>query len=590
MTEVVPFRAHAPRSDQGQQPETAPQSEDRTQMAPQRPVPPVSSRPASLQQLVATLSPEVRAKLAALPPAVQRWLGTLDPEVQEALADLDEPTQLQVVQALSDLVAQQRQRPRLIDRPAGGMPATESKPPPITGPMAREFADFLLGRTGPPVWIAKAKVESPDAADRALVPYDPAQREEGLLGVIGDRRRAGIETELADLRKQRPVGDNSDRETRARNDHLEERVANKMGLPAVAERRRQEQREEFEKLRAGRPQAGPGVEQGGAVGTGAGLASEAVDTGALQAQLSSRHGTISAAMQTVTSQLKRKETQAYLAAARKHPENAAADQVAAFDRAFETNDWLTADRVLTALVSQATAAMAQGKATLLERRSDMENAGPKNLSCHRPPDLRPSRLAVEEDGNALDWVGLGRSVPRYLEQVDLALGARERFRVIEDRIPSITDEQLSANLAKFVAEHKKLTWEKVMSPAVQDKYSLLHLENSLDQYADSQSRKELEAKRKGMNAQTLRALKIYEDMTDQYQRWDGTLKNRGAWWGSKRPGDTAGAQRIDTELLPIIKSWAERAGWQQKESRTAGISFHRGRGGIDFIYHSRASD
>lgn len=603
MTEIVPFRAPAPENDQVAPPEPAQQAQGHDRPAPRRFVPPVSSRPSRPGQIFATLPPRVRAGLAALPPAVQRWLGKLAPEVQQALADMDEPVQLQIVQALSDVSAQHQQRRQLTNRPASGPPAAAAKTPPITVAMAREFADFLLGHTGPPVWIAKAKVETPASADRALVPYNPeqqeAQREAQLLAAMGERRKTGLESELADLRKQRPVSDSNDKQVKARNDHLDEHLSSRgdtrrVGFPVLAERRRREQRQEFEQLRAGHASASKGADSGAgksdATGTGVGLASEPVDTGSLTAQLTTRRGTISAAMQAVNSQLKRRDTTAYLAAARKHPEDPAGEQAAAFDRAIERNDWLTADRVLKALVAQASAAMAQANATLAERKADRENAGSKNLPCHRPPGLRPARLAAESDHKDLDWIGLRESLRLYLEQVDLALGARARFEAIQNRIPNITDGQLSANLAKFVEEHQKLPWEKVVSSAHQDKYSLLHLENSLDQYQDAQSRKEIEAKKKGMNAQTRRALEIYEDMKKQYQQWDGTMRNRGAWWGSNRPGDRTGARTIDTALLPIIKGWAERAGWEQKESRSAGISYHRGRGGIDFIYHSRDSE
>ena len=77
---------------------------------------------------------------------------------------------------------------------------------------------------------------------------------------------------------------------------------------------------------------------------------------------------------------------------------------------------------------------------------------------------------------------------------------------------------------------------------------------------------------------------VYDDMNDQFKRWDGTLTNRGAWWGSSGPGVTAGAKKVPTSVSVELRGKVS-GGWEMKNSFSGGVSFHRERGGIDFIYH-----
>lgn len=81
---------------------------------------------------------------------------------------------------------------------------------------------------------------------------------------------------------------------------------------------------------------------------------------------------------------------------------------------------------------------------------------------------------------------------------------------------------------------------------------------------------------------------IWSDMKAQFKRWDGTLTNRGAWWGSPGPGIVTGAIDIPTDVLHelVIKANASSS-WRVEPSWSGGIGFHRTYNNIDFIYHAK---
>ncbi|MDQ0897630.1 hypothetical protein [Paenibacillus sp. V4I7] len=78
---------------------------------------------------------------------------------------------------------------------------------------------------------------------------------------------------------------------------------------------------------------------------------------------------------------------------------------------------------------------------------------------------------------------------------------------------------------------------------------------------------------------------VFDDMNDQYGRWNGKLKTRGAWWGSAQPGSTTGAKNVPSEVIKELKKRVGGTGWRFSDSFSGGISFHKTRGGVDFIYH-----
>jgi Acetyltransferase (GNAT) domain len=81
---------------------------------------------------------------------------------------------------------------------------------------------------------------------------------------------------------------------------------------------------------------------------------------------------------------------------------------------------------------------------------------------------------------------------------------------------------------------------------------------------------------------------IFSDMNAQFAAWDGTLTNRGAWWGSARPGSTTGARSVPQDVITELKKKAAGSGWRFSDSFSGGLSFHRTRGSIDFIYHMQS--
>lgn len=78
---------------------------------------------------------------------------------------------------------------------------------------------------------------------------------------------------------------------------------------------------------------------------------------------------------------------------------------------------------------------------------------------------------------------------------------------------------------------------------------------------------------------------VFADMNAQFKAWDGTTTNRGAWWGSSRPGSTAGAKSVPMEVIKELRKKVKGTTWRFSDSFTGGVSFHRTRSGVDFIYH-----
>jgi hypothetical protein len=86
------------------------------------------------------------------------------------------------------------------------------------------------------------------------------------------------------------------------------------------------------------------------------------------------------------------------------------------------------------------------------------------------------------------------------------------------------------------------------------------------------------------------ALVVAADMSRQFKSWKGFRRNRGAWWGSPRPGDTTGAKNVPPAVGLALKPIAIQRGWFQAPSFTGGVSFHKtkAKAECDFIYHMQA--
>jgi len=82
---------------------------------------------------------------------------------------------------------------------------------------------------------------------------------------------------------------------------------------------------------------------------------------------------------------------------------------------------------------------------------------------------------------------------------------------------------------------------------------------------------------------------IFADMGKQFNDWDGTLTSRGAWWGSAAPGSTAGAKDVPSTVILELQRKVAGSGWNFTNSFSGGLSFHKTRGTVDFIYHMQAA-
>lgn len=85
---------------------------------------------------------------------------------------------------------------------------------------------------------------------------------------------------------------------------------------------------------------------------------------------------------------------------------------------------------------------------------------------------------------------------------------------------------------------------------------------------------------------------IYDDMRRQYELWKKggcRTQNRGAWWGSARPGVTAGAKAVPSGEVKAITALAQAGHWEFKNSFSGDLSWHKKSpdGKTDFIYHTK---
>jgi len=86
------------------------------------------------------------------------------------------------------------------------------------------------------------------------------------------------------------------------------------------------------------------------------------------------------------------------------------------------------------------------------------------------------------------------------------------------------------------------------------------------------------------------ATRVYADMKSQYKQWNGTLKDRGAWWGSKGPGNPAGSKNVQPHIINELKKIVSTS-WEFKNSFSGDLSFHRKKNtsNCEFIYHLKSN-
>ena len=93
----------------------------------------------------------------------------------------------------------------------------------------------------------------------------------------------------------------------------------------------------------------------------------------------------------------------------------------------------------------------------------------------------------------------------------------------------------------------------------------------------------------GAGAFSPQADSVFADMGQQFAAWDGRLATRGAWWGSAAPGDITGAKDVPSTVIMELQRKAAGSGWNFTNSFSGGLSFHKTRGTVDFIYHMQAA-
>jgi len=103
--------------------------------------------------------------------------------------------------------------------------------------------------------------------------------------------------------------------------------------------------------------------------------------------------------------------------------------------------------------------------------------------------------------------------------------------------------------------------------------------------SDAKKEKEMDEEKKSAKSWSSECEAVFDDMNDQYSRWNGKRRTRGAWWGSAQPGSTTGATSVPSAVIQELKKRVGGSGWRFSDSFSGGISFHRTRGGVDFIYH-----
>lgn len=108
----------------------------------------------------------------------------------------------------------------------------------------------------------------------------------------------------------------------------------------------------------------------------------------------------------------------------------------------------------------------------------------------------------------------------------------------------------------------------------------------LSNASDAKKEKEKDEEKKGgAKSWSPECDAVFDHMNNQYGLWNGSKRDRGAWWGSTQPGSTAGAKSVPSKVIQELKKRVGGTGWVFSDSFSGGISFHKTRGGVDFIYH-----
>ena len=86
-----------------------------------------------------------------------------------------------------------------------------------------------------------------------------------------------------------------------------------------------------------------------------------------------------------------------------------------------------------------------------------------NLPCHIPPGLAAAIEAIEKAVTDHDWVTISATLDTNEALVTKAIEISDRFKAVESEAGTIPNPQQKLNLEKWMADHKKMTWDAVLA-------------------------------------------------------------------------------------------------------------------------------
>lgn len=237
--------------------------------------------------------------------------------------------------------------------------------------------------------------------------------------------------------------------------------------------------------------------------------------------------------------------------------------------------------------------IAAGEASLAATQAALESLRPKIAAVegspnpnHVPPALKEDLAAVESALKQWALAEAARLAAALTARVDASLDADTRIAVVRAEAARLTEPMQRGNLEKFLAAHDapSLGWQAAVLGGASTDGSLAYLEERVGRYRQNQTRAEAEAN--APNAKLALAKEISKDVSAQFKKWNGTLATRGAWWGSDGPGQTKNAKKIPDDIVKLLSRLLAEKGFRFEPSLSGGVSWHKDRGGVDFIYHS----
>ena len=249
----------------------------------------------------------------------------------------------------------------------------------------------------------------------------------------------------------------------------------------------------------------------------------------------------------------------------------------------------------------------------LEREADVMGLKATQINCTRhlcPDSALPSKLAIRNNSSILlqRKIYKDKKFTQEIANIDSYImhatpqerpilknlfDAKEEKHYIKDAL-AIARKQSVQNLTAMpgvVAPNSAAAplASAVPPPSIPDekphKPIVITIPTS-SAHGDNKNQKQPEAARLKLSTREEEVHAIINDMKRQFKMWNGTIKDRGAWWGAKNVGKPEGAKNVPQNLIKDLKRQLNnKDGWIFKDSRTGGTSFHKTWGNVDFIYH-----